>query len=61
MPTKTDPRVWPLMQELTKILAHTYKELADPEQDPSRIEMMDVCKSSLDYVESIADLLEDSD
>ena len=61
MPTKTDPKVWPLMQDLTKILAHSYQELADPEQSPSRLEMMNVFKSCLDYVESIADLLEDSD
>ena len=56
---KTDPKVWPLMGELTKTLGHTYTELADPEQDPSRLEMMEVVKYCLECVEGIADLLED--
>ena len=61
MPTKTDPRVWPLMRELTKTLGHSYEELADPEQDPTRLEMLEVFKYCLECTEGIADLLEDSD
>ena len=59
MPSPTPKEVWPKMQELTKILGTSWKQLANPETPFSRQEMMDVCKSSLEYVEDIADILED--
>ena len=55
----TPPEVWPKIQELTKILGVSFEQLANPETPFSRQEMMDVCKSSLEYVEDIADILED--
>ena len=55
----TPPEVWPKIQELTKILGVSFELLANPEKPFSRQEMMDVCKSSLEYVEDIADILED--
>ena len=55
----TPPEVWPKLQELTRILGTSYKLAANPEKEFSRQEMMDVCKSSLQYVEDIADILED--
>ena len=55
----TPPEVWPKLQELTHILGKSYELAANPEMEFSRQEMMDVCKSSLEYVEDIADILED--
>ena len=57
----TPPEVWPKIQELTRILGTSYELAANPEKEFSRQEMMDVCKSSLQYVEDIADILEDDE
>ncbi len=55
----TPPEVWPKLQELTTILGKSYELAANPEMEFSRQEIMDVCKSSLEYVEDIAEILED--
>ena len=55
----TPPEVWPKLKELVHILGKSYELAANPEKEFSRQEMMDVCKSSLEYCEDIAEILED--